>query len=199
MQAAFDSDRVQRVKQIAEKFHAAAQIGDRVMLGYAGDASMPQAYRGSARPVGTITKIKHAGTSDAILKVQLDTGHSTTLTPYTCLDPYRGWEWTDEQWKDVLTRQGGGEDSKYKSSTSAKDVEIASLRGELARMQAEGKNFHRGVVEALAQLTSEVSKTNPDAKFSKVFREEYKSMSKKRAESNPLYNSDLDSDASDVE
>ena len=45
------------------------------------------------------------------------------------------------------------------------------------RESAEHKQFNSALVESIAQITGEVSKGNPDARFSKVFQEEYKGMS----------------------
>ena len=59
-----------------------------------------------------------------------------------------------------------------------------ALEGAIASVEA--------LVDSIAQITGEVYRGNPDAKFSKVFQEEYRGMSKAQKEASPF-----DSDMSD--
>lgn len=200
MSKIYDAERVGKLKEISCKFTAHAMVGDTIHLGISGDELMPASYRGS-RPTGTITRIKHQGTEHATLRVQLESGKTIDLHPYS-IDGAKVWEFTDESWEKVIrrTNKGGG---KYRSSSASEDnvQEIEQLRNELSKLSskydremAEAKHFNSALVESLAQITNEVADTNPNAKFSHQFQQEYKGMSKEQASP---FDSDFDSDGDD--
>ena len=196
MADAYETDRVQRLREISCKFHAHAAVGDKVVLGIQGDKMMPPSYRGSARPTGVITRIKKEGREDSTLRVQLDSGRSVDLFPYT-IDGGRVWEFAEETWPKVLARTQRQENSTYRGAASG-EGEITQLRAQLAELTqrydrdvAETRNFNNALVESVAQVTGEIAQINPSARFSKTFQEEYRGAS--RAAPSPFL-SDMESD-----
>lgn len=200
MSKLYDPDRVSRLAQISTRFHAHARVGDEVQLGIDGDDQMPAKYRGAGnRPVGTIVGIKNEGTEDSTLRVQLTSGRNVTLLPHQ-LSGERVWEFTDRSWPNVLSRSQAGAqgDTAYRGAASKAD-DLSKLRQEMADMSqrferelAEAKGFRGAIVESIASMTNEISQTNPDARFSRTFQEEYRGVHK----SNPSpFDSDYDSDA----
>jgi hypothetical protein len=191
MSKMFDPDRVSRLAQISTKFHAHAAVGDTFYLGIEGDSEMPAKYRG-ARPHGVITKIKNEGSENSTIRGLLDDGRQVDLHPYT-VDSSRLWEFDDAGWEKVYARAN----PKPAYRGSATD-EVSSLRAQLAEVtqrfdkaSAESKKMNNAMVEAIAQITNEISSTNKNAKFSKAFQEEYRGMSK------GLEQSPFDSEMSD--
>ena len=200
MTSVYNSERVARLSQISTKFHAHAAVGDTIWLGIEGDDQMPARYRGDARPRGTIIKIKNEGTENSTLRVQLDSGRQVDLHPYH-LAGDRVWEFTDESWPKVLARSNPQE---YRSSRADGD-DIASMRQQMQDMSqrfdremAQAKHFNNALVESIAQITDEIQQTNKDAKFSKVFQQEYRQMTKQRRESSPVFNSDFEDSDDDM-
>ena len=196
----YDPDRVQRLAQISAKFHQHAAPGDEIVLGVAGDPVFPQKYRGT-RTSGVVTKVKNAGSENATLRVQLNTGRTVELSPYT-LDPEKVWEFSESSWPKVLARSNA--EAAYKGAgkgAGGDAAEVASLRQQLQDMtsrfdreMADAKNFNSALVESIAQITSEVYRGNPkDAKFSKVFQDEYRSSKVKHK--GPVFDSDIGSDS----
>lgn len=176
----YDSKRVARLSEISTKFHAHAAVGDTIMLGIEGDTEMPVKYRGN-RPRGTIVKIKNEGSENSTLRVQMDgSGRLVDLHPFH-LAGDRVWEFTDESWPKVLARSNT--DSTYRGNGGNSDM--AAMRQQMAEMtqrfdreMAEAKSFNNALVESIAQITGEIQESNPNAKFSRVFQEEYRGMSK---------------------
>lgn len=199
MASIYDPERVSRLSQISTKFHAHAAVGDTVLLGIEGDKQMPAKYRSSGRPKGTITRIKNEGSENATIRVQLDGGRSVDLQPYS-IDAARVWEFTDDSWKKVLARSSP--ETAYRGSGAKGPEDVVHLRQQLTDMtqrfdreMAEAKSFNNALVESIAQITGEIQQSNPGAKFSRVFQEEYRGMSRNRG-ANPF---DSDMDDSDVE
>lgn len=196
MSRAYDPERVAKLADIMTKFTSHAQVGDEIYLGIAGDPEMPARYRGSERPKGVITKIKNEGSELATLRVRLDTGKTIDLPSHNIAGD-RVWEFTDSAWEKVMSRNVA--DNSYRgSSTSNEDLsalrsDIASLANKYDREIAEAREFNNALVESIAQITGEVMQTNPDAKFSKVFQQEYKSMSKASKNASP-FDSDFEDD-----
>lgn len=187
----YDPERIARLAQISTKFHAHAAKGDRIALGIEGDSQMPAKYRGS-RPTGTIVRIKNEGTENSTLRVALDSGRQIDLHPnYVGGD--RVWEFTEDTWPKVLARSNPQE-ATFRGSGD----DVGKMRQEIAEMtrkfdieRAEAKSFNDALVESLAQITNEISQSNPKARFSRVFQEEYKGA--RRMDSSP-FDSDMDSD-----
>lgn len=198
MPGVYDPERLSKLSQISTKFHAHAAVGDEIVLGIEGDSEMPAKYRG-ARPEGIITKIKYQGTEKAVLRIALkDSGRNIDIPPYN-VSGEGVWEFKDSTWPKVLARANPGANNNAYRSSGSKDNEIASLRNQLHeitqrydRESAENKQFNSALVDSIAQITGEVYRGNPDAKFSKVFQEEYRGMSKAQKEASPF-----DSDMSD--
>lgn len=186
----YDPERIARLAQISTKFHAHAAKGDRIVLGIEGDSEMPAKYRGN-RPAGTIVRIKNEGTDHSTLRVALDSGRTVDLHPnYVGGD--RVWEFSEETWPKVLAR------TQPQEATFRGGDDMVKMRQEIADMtrkfdveRAEAKSFNDALVESLAQITNEISQTNPSAKFSRVFQQEYKGA--RRQDESP-FDSDMDSD-----
>lgn len=201
MSKVYDTNRVQKLAQISTKFHAAAAVGDRIRLGIDGDDQMPAKYRGSgSRPEGTIIRIKDEGTERSTLRVRMDNGHVTDLHSYS-LAGDRVWEFTDDAWPNVLARNNpqAATESKFRGSGGDSN-ELATMSRQLHEMQqkfdrtvAEQQSFSHALVDSIAQITGEIQQTNPNAKFSKVFQEEYRGMSKQMKKESPFL-SDIESD-----
>lgn len=195
MAKTYEPSRVARLAEISTKFTAHAEVGDEIMLGIEGDDQMPSKYRGGNRPTGVITKIKNAGTTDATLRVKLNSGNTIDLHPYT-IDGGRVWEFTDSTWKKVLARNGLNThgNAQYRGSGDelvALQSQITEMSSKFDRKMAEATQFNDALVESIAQITSEIVQANPQAKFSKTFQEEYRGM---RKEPSPF-----DSDMSDYD
>ena len=202
MSHTYDPERIARLAEISCKFTAHAAVGDEILLGIDGDEMMPAKYRGSSRPSGTIIKIKNEGMENATLRVQMDTGKIVDLPPFN-VDGAKVWEFKDSSWEKVLARNGMGAagDSKYKGSsggTSSND-DVVALRQQMSQMtqrfdekMAQSEQFNHALVESIAQITGEVAQANPSAKFSRVFQQEYKGMSKNQ-EASP-FDSDIEDD-----
>lgn len=196
MAGVYDPERVARLSQISTKFHAHAAVGDTILLGIEGDDHMPTKYRG-ARPQGTIVKIKKEGSPDSTLRVQLDSGKQVDLHPFH-LAGDRVWEFTDASWANVLSRSSSKPQAQaYRGSGDDMGTmrqQLSDMSQRFDREMAEAKSFNSALVESIAQLTGEIQQTNPNARFSKVFQEEYRGMS--RAHASPF---DSDMEDSDVE
>lgn len=196
MTSVYDPERVSRLAQISTKFHAHAAPGDKIHLGIEGDDQMPAKYRGN-RPTGTVVKVKNQGTEHSTLRVQLDgSNRQIDLHPFQIAGD-RVWEFTEDTWPKVLARSNPDAAQRAYRGSSGND-EIASMRKQMAEMthrfdkeMAEAKNFNNALVESMHQLTGEIVQVNPNANFSKVFREEYKGMSRHR-EASP-FDSDMES------
>ena len=144
----FEPERVRRVSVIMSRFNCWARVGDRVNLGVVGDKHMPKKYKES-RPSGVITRIKHEGRPDSVLRVQLDSGRVVTIDPY-CIDGSRLFDFHEDTWPNVMARANAsiGTDATRASaavnadvarpsakSTPATDMDEASLRRELDQMR----------------------------------------------------------------
>ena len=199
MSKVYDPDRIARLAQISTKFHAHAAVGDEIHLGIEGDEAMPAKYRGGSRPTGTIVKIKNEGTENSTLRVQMEgSGRVLDLHPFTVAGD-RVWEFSDRSWEKVLARSNpAAAEGKYRGSSNEGSDDIAAMRQQMSEMaqrfdreMAEAKNFNNALVESIAQITGEIEAVNPQAKFSKVFREEYRGM--KRTKEPSPFDSDFES------
>ena len=198
MSQTYNPERIAKLAEISCKFTAHAAVGDEILLGIEGDEMMPAKYRG-ARPTGTIIKIKNEGTENATLRVQMSNGKLVDLPPFN-VDGAKVWEFKDSTWEKVLARNGMGGGDKYKgSSTSSPNDEVLALRQQMSQMtqrfdekMAQSEQFNHALVESIAQITGEVAQANPGAKFSRVFQQEYKGMSKSQGES--PFDSDIEDD-----
>ena len=196
----YDPDRVSKLKTIQTRFGSYARVGDRILLGIRGDPALPASYRGAqGQPQGTIVKIKNEGTPGAILRVKLDGEKygksSVTLYPHQ-LSGDKVWEFADDTWEHVKAR--AQQPQGYRGSADSTD-EVSTLRAQLDTVMREFQsyksstsNWKEAVVDSLHHMSNEIAYRNPDAKFSKVFTEEYRAVGKKQP-------SPFDSDMSDDE
>lgn len=198
-QTVYNPERVSKLQKISTRFHSHAAVGDRIVMGIEDDPAMPPKYRGTGgRPEGTIVKIKNEGMSNASLRVRMDDQRMCDLHPYT-LDAEKVWEFTESSWPSVLAR--ANPETAYRgSAASDASGEIASLRQQLDEMRSnlqrertEDGEFRNALIESMAQITGEVASTNKDAKFSRVFQQEFRGAKPVRAQDG-MFDSDIEDD-----
>ena len=201
MSQVYDPERVRRLAQISTKFHAHAAVGDDIEFGIEGDDQMPAKYRNAGgRPRGTIVKIKNEGTENSTLRVQLEgSGRMIDVHPFQIAGD-RIWEFTNDTWNNKVLPRSNPEaaSAAYRGNSSGSNDDIRAMRQQMTDMtqrfdreMAEAKSFNNALVESIAQITGEIQQANPNAKFSKVFQEEYRGMNKQQKAA-AAFDSDFD-------
>ncbi len=160
----YDPDRLQKIGEIMPNLCKYAEIGDEITLGLKGDPEFPSCYRGSSRPTGVIEKIQSV--DDGIMVTAKMNDGTLMNLPSTTIGAYNTWEFTDEGFEKVLSR----EEDKARSEAKLSEVEPVEYRGsdsydtKLARLEQEmlekdqlNDSFRKTVVQTFKAMASEVS------------------------------------------
>lgn len=178
--AVFDQERIAKIREIMPKFADVAMVGDRVMMGLQGDPMDP--YKGNDRPTATIVN----KSADEVTLKMADNSRRT-VSKYA-IAPKDVWEFTDDSFKNVLTREKAKvmEASRAETTTvqaKSNDLasEVAQLRSELATERNLTRDFHKTYIASMRELAADVCKIdaatgNKHASFCRTFRDQYSKM-----------------------
>lgn len=203
----YDGDRVSKIREIMPRFNAHARVGDRIDFGLRGDPFWPGDFD-SARPSGTITKVKNVGTENATIRVRTDLGGVVDIPAHN-IDPRRVWEYDDQTFQRVLSRTTpvepvGPTSVSYRSSSARNDGlddlrhKVEQLADRFDREYRDSRSFNGALIASFNELAGEVQKTGETATpFASTFTKEYRSMMDTGAvpKKQPVFDSDFsDSD-----
>ena len=166
--------RVNRVSRIMKSLIDSAYVGDEVELGLKGEPAFPDAYRGAARPKGTILSIDGEVGTRAVT-IGLTSGSSVVCEE----DNHSGrriWEFSEKGFRGVQDREevkyaaAQREQKTVTHATPHLEVYRGDMKNELEQVKAEMSNLRNVCYGSIGGLASEVKAVSKIVLGEKSFR-----------------------------
>ena len=191
----YDSDRLEKYSKILPHFTDVAVEGDEVRLGFEGDSMFPESYL-THRPHGFITKKDF---EDGVNRVHitLDDGSVKIISADT-ISPYLAWEFTDDAFQKVLSREISKRENEQSFRGNGNDNGNGN---EIENLRSEMNEFQSIVLSTLKEFADDIVRLDGDgnrAEFAALYSSAYTGYDKEekmrgRATENESEASDEDS------
>lgn len=165
--------------EIMPVFEEQVQPGDEITLGLSDDPTFPPEYRGSDRPVLTVTDVKHIpdefGGGTVTYASNMETGEDHVLNSNS-MSPHHAWEFTSDGFERVMNRLNGYRSSHQSGGDDAYRSALIERVEDLSRqMQNQGEafqNFANTTLEVVNSIAGDVAPMVSDG-FCHTFRGEF--------------------------